>query len=755
MSYPLMNKRSRQGVVIPELAGGMNLRDSVSMVADNQLTDAVNVWYKDGVLKTRPGYLKNNAEFNITAFPLDDIDTASSKPENVYMSYNGLRYQLYSCFLKRIYQTTLENEDGEIEYIDVVQRRLKFIWISSEDEIDIPAISPNSDIEYFTVQHKDKVYCFTSECKIYVYTVNEEDPKHEWSELTEEDIYAPLIATNYYASGADGSAVANTDIMFSGATMVDGFNLLGHRYRLIGSTIPADFVYDFENTSPMSYLIPYSGKEGAWELVPTVLKVSITQKNTGELITHTVTGEPQEEKITADVTYTFYRYYESDLNTDGLQMRVTRYDEHIIIDFLDSSGAIAGLVESDHLENNMEIIAPIENSKENYNKVFGMTRAEWFGGASVGINGGTRLFLGGNTNAEESGLVIWSGLNEPLYFSENCYAYVGNPTQPVTAFGKQSDMLVIFKENETYFTRYTQNDSITADELIDQSVVDYTASSVYFPLTQINAHIGCDCPDTVQLCRNRLVWTNSNGKVYTLVTNNQYSERNIYEIGEMIERRLSEEKKLKSAFSADWEGHYMLQCGNRTYLMDYNSNGFQYAYSYQKNEDANARIPWYYWELDNISSLSGNIVLLSGLDKPVIADCNIYGYSSSAEIYLYKFDAELSTDSGSPIHTSLTTKLFDFGAGGYRKNIEQVTLMLGNNGGAPIKVGFVTDCGTEEEEITLDGDETAPYTAGFISAVPLYPCIRSVLRFGVKLSCEGTLALDGMTLNYRILGGAR
>ena len=108
-----------------------------------------------------------------------------------------------------------------------------------------------------------------------------------------------------------------------------------------------------------------------------------------------------------------------------------------------------------------------------------------------------------------------------------------------------------------------------------------------------------------------------------------------------------------------------------------------------------------------------------------------------------------------PIHSSLTTKLFDFGMGGYRKNVEQVTLMLGNNGGTPITVGFVTDCGTEHDEITLDGEETQAYTAGYIRALSLSPCIRSVLRFGVRVECDGPLAVDGMTLDYKILAGAR
>ena len=133
----------------------------------------------------------------------------------------------------------------------------------------------------------------------------------------------------------------------------------------------------------------------------------------------------------------------------------------------------------------------------------------------------------GNKDEDDKALVVWSSLNNPLYFPENNYAYVGDKSQGVTTFGRQGENLIIFKEKSTYYSYYATNDSITADDLINQTVIDYEANSVYFPMIQLNANIGCDCQNTVQLCRNRLVWANSDGNVYTLYSNNQYSERTI------------------------------------------------------------------------------------------------------------------------------------------------------------------------------------------------------------------------------------
>lgn len=706
MSFPIMNKRSRQGVSIPDLAGGINLRDSLTTVQDNQLTDAVNMWFRDGALRTRPG-VEKTAE-NIRNANID------MRKHDIFIDGKQLVSYLNWDFMP----------GGEIN------ANVHFFLVGANESVEMKILELYLTVvpeNYLVFKMNKWLYCLMADS---IYALDTSEPDALWQYNVEP--YVPLVMTNVLSttqeeSGWDISNAVTGD-------MVNGFNLLTRRYKAQYSTVNRSLLSSTQSNHKMIYQLPF----GCFDCEGVTFTATITRDLDGIIdeTTHTATFE--------NMAYG----EEKEVGSDNLRMKI--YPKKIVFYKGDS---VATVSEADYRLNNMVITAQADYdtnssiSKEtilkNKAKVFGMTECTWFGGASAGINGGTRLFLCGNTKEGEENLVLWSGLNEPLYFSENCYAYVGDKDSRVTAFGKQSDMLVIFKENETYFTRYTRNDSITAEQLIDQSVIDLAASSVYFPLTLIHSHIGCDCSDTVQLCRNRLVWTNSNGKVYTLVTNNQYSERNIYEVGEMVERRLSNETNLKKAFSADWEGYYVLFCGANMYLMDYNSSGYQYVYSYQKNEDANVRIPWYYWKSDEIQERVANIPLL-----------NINGTLAAVGENVYCFK-DGGSDNGTPIHSSLTTKLFDFGAAGYRKNVDTVQLMLGNNGGAPISVGFVTDCGTEYDEITLDGDDRDSYSAGHISALTLSPCIRSVLRFGVKLESDGPLIVDGMTLGYRILGGAR
>jgi len=52
--HPIIRNDSLRSLRIPDLMGGINLRDSVNMINDNQMTESLNMWWADGTLKTRP-----------------------------------------------------------------------------------------------------------------------------------------------------------------------------------------------------------------------------------------------------------------------------------------------------------------------------------------------------------------------------------------------------------------------------------------------------------------------------------------------------------------------------------------------------------------------------------------------------------------------------------------------------------------------------------------------------------------------------
>lgn len=734
MKYPSINKQPLRTISVPELSGGINLRDAVTLIADNQLTDSKNMWFKDSMLKTRPG-LKLGTQIIDDNYTSENsngqVINNGAKVENAVKNVAGKEYKLISCHTE--HYTKSDKDTGSWTPSN---SHIQFCFAGDGDTLKLPSITSDSGklfLNYFVIQNKKTLYCFAkTESGGDVYSF--EDGNEAWKKLSEEDFYAPIIMTHCKYGGGMVQTAAKC-----GGTMLEGCNLLGSYVRSIWSTVNKEQL----STDGKQFMI-YGGLNNDTPMEKQVgmkYTAEITDKN-GNKYTHSVT-------ITSD---------------DGWNVEQTNQGDNIylavckgVVRFFTSasqSGDTASVSADDYVEDNMIITAPYisENREKELNKVFGMQRQIWYGGDAAGISGGTRLFLGSNKEDEEKNLVIWGGLNNPLYFPENCYAYVGNSNQAVTAFGRQSDTLVIFKESETYYTQYVKGDTITAADLIDQKIVDYTASVVYFPMILLNANIGCNCPDTLQLCRNRLVWACSNGNLYTLCSENQYNERSIYPIGDMINRRLKTEKTnvLAKARSADFDNRYFLFVGSHIYVMEYESYGYAHIYSYSKSEDAQQYIPWWYWELPfDVSDIfigNGMLSVVSGNGD------NRTPFGSK----ILLFDEEITADVDGIIRSMIQTKIFDFGMPAYTKKIPLVNIAFGNNGGAPINVAFVTDRGKiGDDTVTLCESSEDAYSPEYVHNRQLRPFANSVCRLGVRAECKGVMSISSISLDYRMLGGAK
>lgn len=727
MKYPMINKQPRREVNVPELSGGLNLRDSLTGVRDNQMTGCVNMWYKDGMLRTRPNFVFE---------------------EGSTMIINNSSYELIA---QKAHNDILN--DGavlisfKIKNTDNLKMTFQFYWLKENDHSRVGDITVDEESDYFVVEKNGILYCYLSNCSIY--TLDYKNGEIIWQLVSDSDYYIPTIMAHCKAT--------NNGLDYTG-TMFEGYNLLTDSYKMIFSTVNLNDVED--GVTWMRY--PYISKlpDG----VETTIIARLTTKE-GTVCEHKAVWTGGKELRCYEIT--------DEEPKDKLYLYVTGYHVHFVTE--KGTSNIATIKKEDFVEDNLEIevIFPTDKTSGNLKKIFNMTKSVWFGGTANGINGGSRLFLCGNTSETEGALVIWSGLDNPLYFNENNYVYIGNKSHPVTAFGKQGENLIIFKANEMYYSYCAVNNDITADDLINQTVVDYEASSVYFPVIALHSSIGCDCPDSIQLCRNRLVWLNSNGKVYTLVSANQYSEMTVYTVSDLIEKKIKtyDAEALKAVTSQDFGGHYMVIINSEAYLMDYNSYGYTHIYSYSKTEDANLLIPWYYWSLlpeERFSEVGkpqyfaiGESIIAIYANKPK----NIYqaAYSvlnaknnTSADQFVLSYDA----DKNGIIETSLIgstmyTKLFDFSAAGYLKNVDRVDIGFGNNGGVPVDITFVTDKGSENDTVTLVSGTTDERAAAFIRYKSFYPSIRALRTFGVKIECEGLLIVDRLSLQYRLLGGAK
>ena len=209
--------------------------------------------------------------------------------------------------------------------------------------------------------------------------------------------------------------------------------------------------------------------------------------------------------------------------------------------------------------NNVEItVAKLDTDmREN---LLACTSAAVFGGTN-----GTRIFLAGNGTST----YFYSDLTSPDYFPENNYNVVGDNTA-ITALALQYGVLIVFKESEVWQVSYSESGG--------------TDGRVSFPLKAVNRGIGCDCPDSVQLVNNSLVWLSSKVGVCILCSTQIEDERNVQVIsrnimGTVDRPGLLQCEGLRDATSADWRGKYWLRTGERVWVWDYEATPYQQSYN--------------------------------------------------------------------------------------------------------------------------------------------------------------------------------
>lgn len=728
MRIPKMPKSNQYRVSVPALNGGVNLNDAPNLVEDNQLTAVLNMWWKDQALRTRAGLATTvERSFHIQTSGMGDSLTYKVYPPvRVYRDGKPEDYVCCSCEFEtsranHVFHFYRFNESGSATHVS----SLTFLDYEDGDPyatgMFMFAATPTEDgIGLYAVFNSGDIYSMNK--------------NFELQKIEKSAFYAPLVVVN--AVGVDDTG---SPPVVSG-TQFEGYNLLSGAFRTAFTTdgkahefkLPLDNLTLNNGESPA---VEYTGTDGTvtrWESFSNTM---------------------------------FYAQASAEIG--GETVTVKLYRQSGIIEF--STGADTPYPLPGSISNNL-IVTAWKTDPEATKKIANMQFATWFGGDRSGINGGTRLFASGNP--DHPNLVHWSDINNPLYFPENNYAYIGESSQKVTGFGKQTDILVIFKEHEIYSAEYVSGNTYTAQDVIDGKVVDVTANAAVFPITPINSGIGCDCPNTIQLCNNRLIWATSDGAVYGLMAANQASERNVRKLSAMIESRLKAEDRylLKSALSCDVDGHYMLFVWNRVYLLDYMDGVFQYYATYSDERKAQRNMSWYCWEFpeecmpaavmpkgDRLSAFcirNYPYTDSSGMPKKALfgaaylldgeRDCVFHPSGPAFETGEFDISVE-----DREIQSCFQTKVFDFGSQERKKKIHRLHMNMADTSNARITVSYVTEKGTMDDvyELSMSG-------TGAMVGRMLTPGVSRVCRFGVLVSSAGAIGVDGLVIRYEIGGEA-
>ena len=731
MRYPTLNSKGTFKTSVPELNGGINVSKSVTEIDDNQLTDSMNMWYHRGRLQTRPGIRYVGESIPNLKYTGYDV--------NLRTSWSLSECKLYSAWYALIHNKSDKTTELRIYFLDENGLHKS----SKSDEEPKYFISYTFD---YIVENKINggiwfaPYSKGSEAYLYAYIATDSSIK--------EILKIPVIDDDFASTSKLISSVTDDEFEEAAPTVIvnndfgddarvrgttfEGYNAINGKYKMLCTTngkqyvaVPCkqvsgvDIKIEFYTISFKNQEITLTDNgEGKW----TGKKENVTEYGTGK-------------------TVTIYAEYTSKNNS--FRLYYIRANDTIELGVGEGSGS-----------SNLTMYLTREVDLDKSSKISYAQEAIWYGGDIGGLTGGSYLFV----FQRDLSFMCWSDINSPLYFPEGNRACIGNNNEAISTIAKMNDILVIFKTNSIYYINHSSGENVTVDQLINGEVTDVTAYSAVFPIVCIHDSIGCDLPNTVQLCRNRLVWANSNGKVYEIVTHAYTSERNVYEISNNIENLLKSDEYLTGqgyydktqAFSADWNGFYVLSFGGKDiYLMNYNNYGFTNIYSYSKTDDAQNRVEWYRWRLpDKVTALHNqNCELIlcmeddTGNRSLAIMDDNLY-------------QDEISETDKRNIQSYFATKVFDFGYPEIYKSMEQLYFGAGSEQGGELTLSFVTHRGeTAERKIPLEArDSNSP---DYIKEYRQLPMQRRVRTFGLKFSSDGQFAFNGYSIKWKQLGGVR
>lgn len=685
-----MGRSRRARVNIPELRGGVNYREAMNVVEDNQLTDVRNMWFKDGVLRTRPG-LKIPHEDGVgytDAFDAFEIGTMCYCPSSGY------------TFVRAIKATS--QKDIEIHAFDVDGYHIGYVVLptgTGGTALICPFERLYNNVNYVAV-------CYTRSAVYGLYVTG------NTLSASFLEPYIPIVSIN-----GKGASAVGTDA--AAGTLIEGYNLLTNKYRAFFNTDAESTRYVLPATLGIAdCTVVYTQGDTVW---------------TWELLGYSATKEnDQATTITAKIS-----------------------DDMQAVEFS------APLPEVSGRSNNLCVTA--NDDRELLPIIPSAQTFAWFGGSRSGIYGGTRLFVG--CTGYNKNRMYWSGLDDPLYFSENNYVNVGSGDEPITVFGKQSDMLVIFKERELYYTTYVKGEEYTAEDVMEGRVVDVSTLDATFPITQLSGKTGCDLPQTVQLMQNRLVWADSNGKVWSLVYSNEYSQRNIRSVGGMIERKLAAHN-LNHVISAAYGDYYLLLInepgeGTVGYALDTAEYGYSHYTSYGNDRKAQRSMAWYAFDFPLLDSEQyvfigsaecGNNTVLYAMSADFL---NLETLNRAVIAYTFAEGEDETTDfagnyTAAPISCMFQTKLFDMGSPEKIKTFDRLYIGFGRTENLAAGITYVTEKGSFEDSYIARAESIAAlHTAQFVETQTLTPNMRC-RRFAVRVENEGEMYVDGLGLSYKI-----
>ncbi len=689
MTFPTYRRAATYRATVPALSGGLNVSLPPHAVKDHQLTALENYWWKDGVLHTRPGLqVMDEKSFSVLGYVTNT--TSLSKEPILAGGAPG---------------TLLLG----VARAGAAQNHIESLQVGNTGEM--------------TAFSNDVAYSMPIRKMLHV---TDEKNADSLGVLLTDSVQAPLLKLLQ-----NGSVRALEPYIPTILVQVTGDAV---------SSVAESAGYSFESHNMLTDAFSMecvTGEQATYFHLPS----SVRGKEGALTVAATDAQGTVEHLVTTIGTATVFT--EQEAKRDGLRLRI---DRNAGTFWFVGSNDSPVCSQSTPYVGFTATFRPTVDTPTGRSVITGMQFGTWFGGDNTGVDAGTRFFVAGNPDYPH--LLHYSSLNDITYFPENNYVYVGHPGGAITALKQQGNRLIIFKEHELFSAGYASS-AVTAESVLQGGVIDVETARAAFPITPISAAVGCDCPASIALCGNRLIWATSDGAVYTLHSVSSKSERNLRRLSTPIEPLLEAvaENTLKAAVAVDFEGCYGLFAGNEVFLFHYDEQSFYNYSSYDASDRVGNVLAWYRWTLPDdfsyqyVTAVGDHLVFIGFVGTKAVT----YMLSGKGDSYYpdYATGTGAAARKTAAVKGSFCTKRFDFEQPERKKQIKRLTLYAEPCEEATATVTYQSDRGDDCGGTPFCGEEL-PLT--------LHPNSKRVRQFGIRIDSSGQLSIHGFCVRYDVQG---
>ncbi len=622
MKYSSLKRQQQRVFKTGSLDGGLDTLNSPDLIADNNISECLNMWYEGSHLKTRPGF---------------KCDIEKAVISNTYGSTGELTYKITDIPVYRYGEyyrvaTSQVLSDDYVYYIYVylidVYGNIESIGHINFNRFDSDTFFVPTNVTFYSGKAQSGGGIFAlialenienlSQKKYYIYEINQDFSNWERA----DDFYVPTVLINGRGNKYQ-IAKTETDFITEKPRILESQNMLNDKF----------YAYYTSDGYSSAFKLPFNN----------IANEEVSFK------VYFMSDDYLEWVIPKDMIRGYQTYDGKEIIAYLNRDTGVIYFKHGGFDFPIPVMELCG-------ENNIKVTAKrsIENGVANIVK------------ASCTARHNSKLLLAGGKNGNT---VYSADYDNPLYFPMSSSIDIGESTSPITYMSPQEDKLLVFKEHQLHLLSIKEGEALNQIALISDNGKAFKAADS-LKTEQISNSVGCNKVDTIAICKGRNYWLGESNRLYRF----ELSGKRLSEVPISVKLSI-DDFSIDTATAISGDEYYILVMENKLLVIDIKSYENPKTFLWQTPSDL---------EIKSGFQHSGEYIFLCTAENTETAFCvRLEGERDTA---LYRSpEGELEVIN-IPINSGFTTKHYCFGNKNSLKNILGISFVLAASGKTKISV---------------------------------------------------------------------